>query len=339
VLTCRNLIPYKNVLNDPTTTYDGAFIARIPGLEFKPYPFSSFNVKHAWASPAMNDSIRKYIYTLLKVSLDICKDVYDLITSPDVDVKEFSKIIISSIAQVRKMIPRCDDAFNKIEESVALLEGRFGTYYKDFIQSKNPSTIIESFVIDVSNSGGADKRLAFQFKKIVAYYRKATQGKIKDPKLKKIFDMLQSNFDVMDNADAQVEAMGPKDGETIVVDEREEDGNDDDAPRPISKSAKRRARAKRAQERKRTEAVEVSELTAGEDGQMLEMADEDVPASNQVADTVGTAPDQAEDAEVADTAPDQAADAEVADTADTAPDQAADAEVAEAAETFKETWK
>ena len=124
--------------------------------------------------------------------------MYDTITSPDVDVKKFSKVIISSIAKVKKRIPRCEKAFEKIEQSVGLLEGNFDGYYKDFVQSKNPSTIIESFVIDVSQSGGSDPQTTRQFRKIINYYRKATQGKIKDPKMKKIFDMLSANFNAME---------------------------------------------------------------------------------------------------------------------------------------------
>jgi hypothetical protein len=152
------------------------------------------------------------------------RDVYRTITSPDVDVAEFSKSIIASITQVKKQIPRCERAFAKIEASVSLLEGNFDGYYKDFVQSQNPSTIIESFVIDVSNTGGADMQTTRQFRKIIDYYRRATQGKIKDPKIKKVFDMLNSNFSAMEGeAHRQNRNTGTnKDGyETDASDEEE----------------------------------------------------------------------------------------------------------------------
>ncbi len=38
-----------------------------------------------------------------------------------------------------------------------------------------------------------------QFRDIINYYKKASQGKIKDPKVKKIFDMLNSNINLVDN--------------------------------------------------------------------------------------------------------------------------------------------
>jgi hypothetical protein len=206
ILICKNLIEYSEKLS-VGDTFDDSFIARIPGLEFYPLPFSRLNIKQIWASPKITDRIKKYIFTVLKIVLDISKDVYKILTSPDVNVKEFSSAIISSISQVKKQIPRCEKAFAKIEQSVGLLEGNFDGYYKDFIQSQNPSTIIESFVIDVSQSGGADSQTTRQFRTIIDYYRKATQGKIKDPKIKKVFEMLNANFSAM-------ETHGNKDDDT-----------------------------------------------------------------------------------------------------------------------------
>jgi hypothetical protein len=197
ILTCKNLIGYSNNLSS-NTDFDDSFISRIPGFEFIPFPFSRLNIKNIWSSPLITEHIKKYMFTVMKIVLEISKDIYKTLTSPDVDVKEFSKAIISSIAQVKKQIPRCDKAFRKIEDSVGLLEGNFDEYYKDFIQSQNPSTIIESFVIDVSNTGGADSETTRQFRKIINYYRNATQGKIKDPKIKKVFDMLNENFSAME---------------------------------------------------------------------------------------------------------------------------------------------
>jgi hypothetical protein len=198
IITCKNLITYKDKLSSGDD-FDDSFISRIPGFDFCPFPFSQYNIKRMWSSSNIDDRIKKYTFTVLRLILSNCKDVYEILTSPDVDVKEFSKVIIASISDVKKAIPRCEQAFSKIEESVSLLEGNFNGYYKDFIQSQNPSTIIESFVIDVSNTGNTDIQTTRQFRKIIDYYRKATQGKIKDPKIKKVFDMLNSNFNTMES--------------------------------------------------------------------------------------------------------------------------------------------
>ena len=196
ILMYNNLIPYRDFLS--AEIIDDTFVARIPGLSFNPFPFSNLNVKELFASKSIQPHMKKYILTVLKICMSICKEVYKTLTSADVDVKEFSEAIVASISQVKKLIPRCEKAFAKIEESVELLETNFDGYYKDFIQSHNPSTIMESFVIDVSNTGSADVQTTAQFRKIIMFYRKATAGKIKDPKISKVFDMLNENFKAMD---------------------------------------------------------------------------------------------------------------------------------------------
>lgn len=247
IMTCKNLIGYTGNLN-VDETFDDSFIARIPGFEFTPFPFSRLNIKQIWVSPQVTDRIKKYIFTILKIVLDISKTVYKTLTSPDVNVKEFSKAIISSISQVKKQIPRCEKAFAKIEQSVSLLEGNFDGYYKDFIQSQNPSTIIESFVIDVSQSGGTDAQTTQQFRKIINYYQKATQGKIKDPNIKKVFDMLNDNFSAMEeNVTSGKQSDERESNEDSKSDDRNpEDTNEsNERDKSMSKNAKRRLKRKK----------------------------------------------------------------------------------------------
>jgi hypothetical protein len=202
ILTCRGLIPYKKFLEAPE--FDDSFIARIPGMSFSPLPFSNFDIKMAWASDTITVEIKRYVFAVLKSILKICTKIYRIVTSPDVDVKEFSNIIISSISNLKKMVPRCEKAFAKIERSAALMENNFDGYYKDFVQSQNPSTILEGFVVDCSKDGDTDLQTARQFKQIINYYRKATAGKITDPKAKKLFDTLGANFDAMEASQPDV---------------------------------------------------------------------------------------------------------------------------------------
>ena len=193
MLTCKILIEHKTSLDNN----DLNFILRIPGFDFIPFSFTTLNIKRIWTEEKTDDKIKLYILTVLKLTLRFTFDIYKIITSPDVDVREFSKVIISSISQVKKAIPRCDKAFKKIEDSISLLEDNFNGYYKDFVLSKNPSTIIESFVIDVSKTTENDIQTTRQFRDIINYYKKVTQGKIKDPKIQKIFDMLSTNMNII----------------------------------------------------------------------------------------------------------------------------------------------
>jgi hypothetical protein len=197
ILTYKNLLLCDNKLHIDDK-FDDSFILRMPGYEYLPLPFSSLNIKRMWASPNIALNTKRYIFTILNAILNASKDTYKTLLSPDVDVKKFSEVIVSSISKVKKQIPRCEKAFAKIEESVGLLENNFGGYYKDFIQSQNPSTIMESFIIDVSQSSNTDAQTTRQFRVIIGHYKKLTQGKINDPKIKALFDMLNGSFDDID---------------------------------------------------------------------------------------------------------------------------------------------
>ena len=195
ILTCKTLIDFKDKLS--IVDFDDSFIARAPGFELLPFSFSQLNLKRMWAQQHITIRVKKYIFTFLQIALNLSMSVYKTITSPDIDVEKFSQVIIDNLSKLKKVIPRCDKAFDRLEDSLTLLSNNFGTYYKDFIQSQNPSTILESFVIDVSRSVDSDAQTMFQFQKIIKYYKNATQGKIKDPKIKKMFDILNANFSMM----------------------------------------------------------------------------------------------------------------------------------------------
>lgn len=194
ILMYKNLLVCENKL-DIDDKFDDSFILRMPGFEYLPLPFSKLNIKRIWSSHTTTLNTKRYIFTVLGSLLTISKNIYELLLSPDVDVKKFSEVIVSSISKVKKQIPRCDKAFAKIEESVGMLENNFSGYYKDFIQSQNPSTIMESFIIDVSQNTKTDAQTTRQFREIISHYKKLTQGRISDPRVKQLFDLLNGSFE------------------------------------------------------------------------------------------------------------------------------------------------
>ena len=198
IMTCKNLIQFKTFLNDEKP--DMSWVNRAPGIALEPFSFSKFNLKILVNNSNFTDHVKKYIHTTLKLTLKLTLELYRTITSPDIDIEKFSKVVVDSLGQLKKHIPRCDRAFAKIERSLSLLQNNFDGYYKDFIQSKNPSIIMESFILDVSRDGKADIQLARQFRQIVNFYRKQTQGKIKDPAVNKLFDVLNNNFKMLEEA-------------------------------------------------------------------------------------------------------------------------------------------
>jgi hypothetical protein len=197
VKTCNQLIKYKNYLNIKDETGkskpNGEFIINSPGGEFRPLYFSSFNIKDAFIRKDMTDHFRNYILMVLAMTIEYTYDIYNIYISPDWDPNVFSQIMTANIDEVKKQIPRCGKAFHKIEQSLGLLESNMGNYYKDFVVTRNPSTMMENFVNDVaSKNEHTDSETTRQFKEIIKHYQKMSGGKITDPRIKTLFDQVNS---------------------------------------------------------------------------------------------------------------------------------------------------
>lgn len=175
------------------------FIAKCDGdfLQIMPTMFA-LDFKQLWLHPSCVYDLKKRVVHSLHLILKRGNNIVHNIMSPDIDVERFSEILISNIDKVRKHIPRCDKAFNKIKQSVQLLKNNFNGYYKDFVVSKNPGIIIENFVMDVADGSKADTETTYQFRKIINFYKEKMRGRVNDPKIQKIFDLVGQNLDVLE---------------------------------------------------------------------------------------------------------------------------------------------
>lgn len=197
--TLKNYDSYLRELN----TLNGRFVAREPGLSLKIFPFSSLDLKQLWICDNMIDLVKKYVLTILHHIYVNTLHLYEVITSPDIDLDKFTAVLMDSIRQLRGTIPRCNEAFNRIERSVKLLKENFNSYYKDSVQAANPSLIMESFVIDVSKQGGVSPRITQQFGRIIAHMNKMSSNRPKNPTVDKLFAILNQNYDLM-KAEAKI---------------------------------------------------------------------------------------------------------------------------------------
>jgi len=221
LITCKNLLVYSKSLEDIDSLSE-AFIHNEPGIALELFSFSKLNFKTLFNSPHMNKDNKKYVLIVLSMVFTKSYDIYNLVTSPDIDIDKFSKIIIDSIQEAKKSIPRCDKAFRKIAHSVDLLKNNFGGYYKDFIITKSPSIIVENFVLDVSKDLDADAETTRQFKRIVMHYQKRfnESGKNKDPRLNQMFATIHDKFKILETNDKKYEE-SDDDEEGKVVDVKE----------------------------------------------------------------------------------------------------------------------
>lgn len=196
IITSSNLAPYKKHLS--AEAMDDVFIKREPGIILQPLAFTTLDLKLIWSIEGFSEKAKTFVLSILRRSYTIGMELYDIITSPDVDIKKFSKILVDSIAKMKKQIPRCDKAFAIIENSVQMLEENFKSYFRGSVEAGNPSIIIESFIIDISTSQKAGPSVTNEFRRIVSFLKeKGAQNT--DPKVKKLFGMLNSQFSSMDS--------------------------------------------------------------------------------------------------------------------------------------------
>jgi hypothetical protein len=164
---------------------------------------------------------KKYILNILSHTYLIGHEVYEIITAPNIDIKKFSRVLLANIDKMKKTIPRCDKAFDIIKNSVEMLENNFKGYYKNSVESANPSVIIESFIVDVSMSQKSNAVITGQFRRIIMHMKKQAANNT-DPRVKKLFKILNSQFDLMAKSTG-IEPV-PDDPE----EENKMDNNDDD---------------------------------------------------------------------------------------------------------------
>jgi len=204
VLTCKELLPYKKYLQDPAALSD-RFILKGAGTTIAPIAGLALNFKQVYIDDRNSPGDRTFLLLVMHKLFTIGHDMYEAVSSPDVDMEEFVEVIMSSIEEVKKHIPRCDQAFNKIIESVSLLKGNFSGYYKDFVASNNPSIIMENFVLDVSKGTKSSPTVTAQFRRIISHYRKMADQQASHPKLQSLFQQVDKNFKELERQDSIAE--------------------------------------------------------------------------------------------------------------------------------------
>jgi len=196
IAICERLSPYK----DHLTEVDSSFIAGIiPGVQILP----RLEINCEMMMHTLNESAAKMLIEILAALYTNSMAIYKIITSPDIDISKFSGVIVDSLCEIEKhpKLSRCKRAFTKIKNSVSLLEGNFDDYYKNFVQSQNPSVIMESFIVDIAERENADPETTRQFRMIITHIRNmAKERKINDPQMEQMFNALNEKMDHVEGA-------------------------------------------------------------------------------------------------------------------------------------------
>lgn len=253
VVVCNNLAKFKKSI----MAVRGGFLLKA-GLTWAPLPdLPQLNIKKIYIDDRMTKGDKNFLLMVLKKMYEISHAMYETLMKPDIDVNEFVEVIMSSIDTVKKQIPRCDQAFQKIIESVGLLKGNFNNYYKDFTVSGNPTIIMENFVLDVSKNTKATPAITQQFRKIISHYKKVASQQATNPKLKSLFAQVDANF-------RELESKVKPDAEDEPSESESEPSDDEKPTCGAGKSKPVRARdAKRALAREAREATGAEPTVGG----------------------------------------------------------------------------
>jgi hypothetical protein len=197
VITCSKLLPIAPQITKTWEEVDKKFFMRIQQTSYTPLEFApTLDLKKIWIVDGDgNPEMVKMLHSVLKTLFNMTHIIYKTVTSPDVDISKLSAIIIGALGALKKQIPRCEKAFKKITDSVSLLENNFDTYYKDFVQSNDPTNIFTGFIGDVANTCDTDPHLIFQCRKIVNFYKKNMKmAPGMSSEKTKMFDSLMKNY-------------------------------------------------------------------------------------------------------------------------------------------------
>jgi len=203
IIICNNLNKYKVFLNfnvkEPIPENSLNFIKRLIGDEF--YPLNEItNINFCKVYNLDNiEGIKTLTVLTLAQLLTFTKHIYSYIMSPDIDIERFSSIMVEHIAQARSSIPRCNEAFDAIEASMGLLNENFDNYYKDFVTTKNPASIMEGYILDICESKAASNGIIIsQFRRIIEFFRKASRQNPNSAQFNSILRNIENKYKMLD---------------------------------------------------------------------------------------------------------------------------------------------
>jgi hypothetical protein len=195
IVMCGNLAPYESHIKDEHNLSAG-FIKRMPGVEWKPFPFIGLDILKIYNLPVVGPNTLTALVAVLHKMYTFSRELYAEISSPDVNIDEFAQIIIDNLGKISRIpaLSRCQDAFKKIRESIDMLKENFSGYYREFVTTKDSTVILQNFIIDVGSKTSTSPSLTKQFQTIIAYYRKNAGNQSNDPRLGPVFDKLNESL-------------------------------------------------------------------------------------------------------------------------------------------------
>lgn len=144
------------------------------------------------ARACINSAEDSHTFTLLMYKLHTrTKDLYEAKSIPEFDIDGFVKVACTVFGSIKHAVPGCDEMLDALSNSAHIMRKNFGEYNKTLQATKNPLSLMECFVQDISKNQQASKtnlttsKTIIQTRKILSFLRskQKSEGKKVDPKI------------------------------------------------------------------------------------------------------------------------------------------------------------
>lgn len=257
---------------ETTSDLHADFIVNAIGDNLQLFPFSELCCKNVMLQDFLDAHDRRHFLTILHLLFVHSNKIVTAINTPDINVDKFGETMAASLQMLRPQLPGCDAAFRAIENSLGMFTENFPEYHKDFVASRSPGIILESFVADVSKKHNGSPVLGAQFKRIIQMYssRLKSTGRV-DPMIQNMMDMANENLSAADEQAKKNAASAERLRNTKgPADESPPDGSQKLAVKRSKAAIKREGRASPVANLQVGEVVDVATLNDGQSSEPTE---------------------------------------------------------------------
>lgn len=213
IIICANLKPIVKFIEDENNL-SYKFIFRSEMQSFKPFrPHINMDFVYMLQLEKVEDvkvTILKFLHNINILT----HKIYEMKTSPDIDTNVLVDFIMENIDNIQGKDPglaRCKNAFKRLRGATDLLRGNIDKYYKNFAASKNPSSMLEEFVLDVAEeSSGDSSGLIREFKYILKFIKSKLKNN-NDPKINSLLSHIDQSFSILEKNYNDISPLDPDD--------------------------------------------------------------------------------------------------------------------------------
>ena len=128
IKTSNDLSKYKGFLNNTDNLKDNFIKKKLDCLSdvFCPFAFNKdFDILQLWLDEKFSKSskYKNNMLNILSKSFTSGLLLYNILTTPNIDIDHFSEMFVDVLMSIKNHIPRCNEAFKAIENSVFVTKG------------------------------------------------------------------------------------------------------------------------------------------------------------------------------------------------------------------------